>query len=303
MDLRQLEAFVAVATLGSFKAAANRLSLTQPAISARISALESYIGEDLFLRDMRPIGLSDRAKRMLPYAEQMLELSQHIRPGIFSTSSGAVERLRIGTNSSLVNGWLPQLSWRLHQAMPHVTLEYEVDASHRLRDRMRSGALDVCLMHASTDIAGVRRHHICDIQAIWAARPDVVPHKRLSIDEMMKRHLITFGSEARSFMLFDATLRTKGLVPPAHLSTNYVDIIINHIKHSDFIGMLLRDSIIHELRSGSLIEVKTEFPLELYPLHVCYPITKSKAIVRKCIDEIISFSEHDLPIIRGSTWA
>ena len=290
MDLRQLEAFVAVATLGSFKAAANRLSLTQPAISARICSLEFEIGEELFRRNVRPVGLSDRAKRMLPYAEQMLELSQHIRPSTFGGVRSSVERLRVGANSSLVNNWLSPLSWRLREVMPNITIEYEVGASHRLKDRMRSGELDACIMHAPTDMPGIRRQHLYDMHGIWAAKPEVVPEGYLSIEELARRKLITFGSEAPSFLIFEAELRTKGLWPLVHFSTNYVDIIINHIKNADFIGMLLKESISSELENGSLVEVKTDFVMETYPIHICYSITKSKVIVRKFTDELLAFA-------------
>lgn len=299
MDLRQLEAFVAVATLGSFKAAANRLSLTQPAISARISALEAEIGEELFRRDVRPVGLSDRAKRMLPYAEKMIELSQHIRPSTIRPHDKIVERLRIGTNSSLVRGWLPQLSWRLHQAIPNVIIDYEVGASHRLRDGMRSGALDVCLMHAPSDMPGIRRHHICDMRAIWAARPEVVPSRYLAVEEFAKRNVIIFGPESPSALIFESNMQRRGLWPVNHISTNYADIIVSHIKHADFVGMLLCDCIIHELNNGSIVEVKTDFELDLYALYACHSVTKSKSVVRQCVDIILDFSSTELPRIKN----
>jgi DNA-binding transcriptional LysR family regulator len=301
MDLRQLEAFVAVATLGSFKAAANRLSLTQPAISARIAALESDVGEELFRRDIRPIGLSDKAKRMLPYAEQMLELSQQIRPSKFGETPVAAERLRIGTNSSLVNGLLPHLSRRLRQAMPHVTIEYDVGASHRLKDRMLSGELDVCLMHAPSNVPGIRREHVCDMHGVWAARAGLVPEGRLSIQELLKYDIVTLGPEASSFLLFEAALRKKGLWPIAHLSTNYADVIISHIKNRDFVGMILKDCIINELQSGELVELQIDCDLETYQLHVCCSVTKSKIVAKRCFEEILSFARSEMNEIRG--WA
>ena len=80
MDLRQLEAFVAVATQLSFKAAANRLNLSQPAISSRITAFEAELGKTLFKRDTKPVTLTDDAVRMLPHAERILEIFNDMLP-------------------------------------------------------------------------------------------------------------------------------------------------------------------------------------------------------------------------------
>jgi DNA-binding transcriptional LysR family regulator len=289
MDLRQIEAFVAVATLGSFRSAANRLNLTQPAISTRIASLEGELGEALFVRDCRPVMLTDRAKQIMPFAEQMLELAQHVKPVQPSSLSRPVEKLRIGTNSSLVTGWLPELSWRLHQTMPTVTIEFEVGASHRLRDRMMSGALDVCLMHAPEDIPGVRRERLCEIETIWAARPGVVRPGRLRAQDLADYPIITFGPEAGSFLVLERALRSVGHWPLAHFSTNYADVIVNMIKRFPCVGTVLRDSIYRELATKELVEIECDLSLPSYEMHVCYSLTRSGRLAKTCADFAMSF--------------
>lgn len=291
MDLRQVEAFVAVSTLGSFRAAANRLNLTQPAISARIASLEEELGEALFIRDSRPVALTDRAKQILPFAEQMLELAQHVKPTQTSSLTRSVEKLRIGTNSSLVTAWLPELSWHLHEAIPSATIEFEVGASHRLRDRMMSGALDVCLMHAPHDIPGARRERLCEIETIWAARPDVVQSKKLSVQDLTKYPLITFGKEADSYHILERALREIGCWPLPHLSTNYADMIVNTIKRVPVIGTVLRDSIHRELSTKELVEIECEVKFPAYEMFVCYSLTRSGRLAKTCADLATSFCQ------------
>jgi DNA-binding transcriptional LysR family regulator len=291
MDLRHLEAFVAVATLRSFRAAASRLHLTQPAVSSRISALETELGERLFVRDVRPVVLTDRAKQILPYSEQMLELSQQVKPSISSTSNRAVERLRIGANSSLVSAWLSQLSWAVRKAIPDVTLEFEVGASHRLRDRMMSGALDVCFMHAPNDIPGARRQHLCIMDQIWAARPEVVPSRIISASDLANHLLVTFGPEADGYPRIESALRAVDLWPIAHHSTNYADVIVNSMKKIPCIGTVLRACIERELESGELVELRCDIPLPSYHISVCYSLTQRSMLSRRCADVAMKFCE------------
>ena len=72
MEIRQIEAFVAVAETGSFTAAGERVNLTQSTISQQIKALEEELGEALFLRGKRQAQLTEAGERLLPHARLML---------------------------------------------------------------------------------------------------------------------------------------------------------------------------------------------------------------------------------------
>ena len=74
MNLKQLEAFVKVTESGSFSKAAKLLFLTQPTVSAHVSALEKELNIKLFLRNTREVGLTDEGEKLYQYARQMLNL-------------------------------------------------------------------------------------------------------------------------------------------------------------------------------------------------------------------------------------
>ena len=83
MNLKQLEAFVEVAEGGSFSKAAKNLYLTQPTISAHISALEKELEVRLFVRNTKEVYISDDGKLLYNYAKQIVELEHEIE-NIFS---------------------------------------------------------------------------------------------------------------------------------------------------------------------------------------------------------------------------
>lgn len=78
MNLKQLEAFVQVAESGSFSKAAKALFLTQPTVSAHISALEKELKTRLFVRNTKEVNLSEDGKLLYQYARQMIELEKTI---------------------------------------------------------------------------------------------------------------------------------------------------------------------------------------------------------------------------------
>ena len=74
IDFKQIEAFVWVAELSSFRLAAEKLNTTQPAISQRIAAMESIMTTRLFDRGARGIKLTEKGQELLSHATRMLEL-------------------------------------------------------------------------------------------------------------------------------------------------------------------------------------------------------------------------------------
>ena len=79
MNLKQLEAFVQVAEEKSFSKAAKQLYLTQPTVSAHIASLEKELGESLFIRDTKGVGLSEAGRELYGYARQMMAIERKIQ--------------------------------------------------------------------------------------------------------------------------------------------------------------------------------------------------------------------------------
>ena len=95
MEIGQVEAFLAVGTFGGFRRAAEALRLTQPAISARIRALEQSLGVELFARG-QGVALSPAGRAFRPHAEQLLQTVALARQAVHDlrpTSAGAIPLL------------------------------------------------------------------------------------------------------------------------------------------------------------------------------------------------------------------
>ena len=91
-----------MATLGGFRAAAEKLSATQPAISQRIASLESDLGVRLFDRDVRGIKLTAKGRELLSHAERMLQMRRDMQEAARAKSvmSGML-RLGVSKPSSI----------------------------------------------------------------------------------------------------------------------------------------------------------------------------------------------------------
>jgi LysR family transcriptional regulator, low CO2-responsive transcriptional regulator len=90
MTLAQLQSFVLVARLGSVKAAAAQLSVTEPAVSVAVSALRKELGDELFVRNGRGIALTEGGRRLAALATEILGLAEQARRSVASGESRRV---------------------------------------------------------------------------------------------------------------------------------------------------------------------------------------------------------------------
>ena len=132
IELRGIETFYWVATLGGFRAAATKLHTSQPAVSQRIAQLESGLGTRLLDRDTRGVRLTVKGQALLAHAERMLQMKQDMLM-VARAQRAFSGRMCIGVVETIVQTWLPALLERVHSSFPDLVLELEVETTTLLR--------------------------------------------------------------------------------------------------------------------------------------------------------------------------
>ena len=164
-DPALLRAFVAVKEAGGFTRAAQRLNLTQSAISHQIRRLEEQVGRQLLFRTTRALTLTEDGEDFLQYAEKILDtldtMSRRFRP---SPVSGVV---RFGVLENFLGDRLAVLLRQYGRAFPSVRLDVSVGMNLDLMPMIKAGELDlavVMLSPGSKEGTPLRR-----TQFVWAA--------------------------------------------------------------------------------------------------------------------------------------
>lgn len=146
MELRQLEAFVAVAAAQSFTRAADELSLTQPAVTRQILALEKELGTRLLDRLGRRVELTEAGRALHAYAGDMLRLADESRRVVADIAHGASGRLSIAASGTAATYLLPPILGRYRQCYPLVQLSLHTSPSARVAEQVAAGDFDVGIM-------------------------------------------------------------------------------------------------------------------------------------------------------------
>ncbi|NNU48353.1 LysR family transcriptional regulator [Rhizobium sp. WYCCWR 11279] len=147
LDIRTLACFVAVAEDLHFRRAAERMNLTQPALSQRIRALEGEVGADLFERDRRSVALTPAGAAFLSPAREAVRQAGIAKAEAMRAVRGEVGRLRLGFTPIAFYGVLPEAV----QAFRARYMQIEVDliemSSPLLETALASGDIDLGVLH------------------------------------------------------------------------------------------------------------------------------------------------------------
>lgn len=266
IGLRNIETFFWVARLGGFRAAAEKLNATQPAISQRIASLESGLGVRLFERDARGIKLTAKGYELLSHAERMLQMRSDMQQAARAQNvmSGT---LRLGVSETIVHTWLPSLMEYMHEAYPALMVEIQVDTSTALKTQLSSHQIDLAFLLGPMDEPRVENIHLCRYPLAWIASPKLkLGRSPVSLKRLGRWPVITYTSNTDPHRAVRRILIEGGVLTPRMYGSSALSVIVRMTL--DGIGTAVIAPVIlsRELAQGELRILDVRVP-ELPPLN------------------------------------
>ncbi len=168
MDLALIRTFLEVAATGSFGAAAERLFVTQSAVSLRVQRLEDQLGLPLFTRSKAGAELTPAGREFEPFALSLIQTWQKARQQV-AIPEGFNRSLTVGAQYSI---W-PRLGFAwvdaLRAEIPDLSLRVEVGMPDRLTRMLVEGYVQTALMYSPTLRPGLRIARVMDDELILCA--------------------------------------------------------------------------------------------------------------------------------------
>ncbi len=228
MDFEGLKAFLAVAELGSFSLAADRLHLTQPAVSKRVAHLEDGLGLRLFDRIGRTVSLTEAGRELQPRAGQILASVEDSRRALSNLAGSVSGHLSLATSHHIGLWRMPEILRNFTRQYPAVTLDLHFMDSEVAHEQILQGAMElgvITLAPAGHDrlcstpvwkdelvFVCARDHDLARVEAvdleILAGHPAVLPDMSTFTGRIVKQ-------------LF----QDRGLSLTTAMSTNYLETI------------------------------------------------------------------------------
>jgi len=144
-NIRHLKTFIAIADSGSFTSAADRVGLTQSAVSMQVKVIENDLQRELFDRNRRSPQINDFGESLLPTVREIIKLNDDLRnmAGQFEELSG---KLQLGVISSVSTGILPEAIMNLKVENPRLTVKIINGQSDDLIRLISEGILDAAII-------------------------------------------------------------------------------------------------------------------------------------------------------------
>jgi len=148
MNLERFKVFQTVAKLGSFTGAAEKLYLTQPAISKHIKALEEYYNTPLFDRLANKVVLTPAGETLLAYIDEILSLAEEAKEALEKLQQMTHGNLHIGASTTVGIQFLPHILSTFKSTYPNLKVSVYIDNSKQVVKGILDNSLEVGLVGA-----------------------------------------------------------------------------------------------------------------------------------------------------------
>ncbi|MBI5928012.1 MAG: LysR family transcriptional regulator [Chloroflexi bacterium] len=151
LDLRKLEIFQTVVETGSFSLAAERLFLTQAAVSQHIKELEIGLGTDLFVRGRRGVVLTASGEILADYTRRILHLVTEAAVAVTDVAHLKRGEIRLGATPGIGGYVIPGWMQSFRKVYPQLTLSLTTDVTDGIVDLLQRDRLDLAFVEGETE--------------------------------------------------------------------------------------------------------------------------------------------------------
>ena len=227
MQLVELRTFLAVAEEKSFSAAAQRLHITQPAISKRIQSLENHLGANLFDRIGKRVYLTEAGNLLIERAETMLLLAKDTEKEIFNLNDTISGRLNLATSHHIGLHRLAPVLKEFSKRYPDVQLDIQFEDSEVAYQMVRSGQVELAVVTLNPDRTDLDADLIAT--AVWhdplVFVSSVAKSNAASMQMLADQPCILPGLATYTGRIVMDRFAQAGLTLKPTLSTNYLETI------------------------------------------------------------------------------
>ncbi len=257
-DLQQLQAFIAVAERGSFRAAAEEIHLSPPAMSRRIEKLESIIGTRLLNRTTREVELTSVGRVFLERARAAIDDLESAMLGISDIATSRSGRVTVACVPSAAIYFLPQVISSFSAKYPAIRIRVIDESMNQTLQSVLSGESDFGIGFMNTLMPEIKFESIHVDPFVVAMRRDhpLANRKAVGWQEIAGERLISVARSSGNRQLLDDILSKAGLNPNFAFEVSHIGTLLGMVEaglgvaavprmalpanHPSVVGLMLR---------------------------------------------------------------
>jgi len=245
---------------GGFSNAAEKLYITQSAVSQAIKNLETKLGVVLFFRKTRNLKLTPEGEMLFTHIEQaynFIKTGERKLTEIQNLDSGEI---RIGASDTVCKFFLLPYLENFHRLYPKVKIQFINRTSPKILENLKNGVIDFGVVTLPLNEKNIITRELSALTDIFIAAPKFaeLKDKRIRLAELAYYPLLLLEKASATRRNFDAFLQQNqiDLVPEIELES--VDLLVEFARIGMGVAHVLRESALAPLERGELFEVKVE---------------------------------------------
>ena len=241
MNLRQLEVFLAVVDSGGFTAAADRLRVAQPAVSATVKKLEQDVRATLLARTRRRLTLTAEGAAFLRHARAIIAQLAASRRELAALQSLEVGHLTVGAPTLVTSVLLPGIVARFMARYPGIRLTIKVGGAEEIATRVLRGEFDIGIIADWRTPEGLvtRLLQAMPIAACVAATSPLAARKSLSWRQLLEQSLILYPHGYYLRARVEDVATRLGRTLDVKLETESVPLMLEAVRRGHGVATLL----------------------------------------------------------------
>jgi DNA-binding transcriptional LysR family regulator len=250
--LPQIQAFLEVARRGNLSRAAEALYVSQPTLTARLQALESELGEQLFVRTRRGMRLTEAGEAFLPFAEHSVQAISDGRDRLSELRRGTLGKLLLGAPPTVSTYALPALLARFTAEHPGVRLTVMTGTSEEILELVLHDRIQIGLMRSlgNTEVEAVPVYSDALLAIVNPAHR--LAGRGVRLAELAGEPLVLFGRSSSYRAFTEAVFRQAGVMPDSVLELDNIEAAKKMVEHGIGISLVPHSAVTAELASGAL---------------------------------------------------
>jgi DNA-binding transcriptional LysR family regulator len=261
MDTRQLRAFCEVVERKSFSLAAERLGVTQPAVSLQVRALEKRLGAQLLDRSGRRVAVTEAGSRLYRGAQRLLALEEEITSELAEEATGALGgTFEIGASTGPGGVVLSQLLCRFAEIHAGLQVALSVFDTQTVVERVAERTLELGVVGAAPRHRGVEYEPFFRDTVILACPPGhPFAGRSVTLDDLRGETLIVMQEGAGVRQMIEDELRQAGTRLAdleVRLELGLQESVTSAVRGGYGVTFISRSSVENDLAAGTLVEAR-----------------------------------------------
>jgi DNA-binding transcriptional LysR family regulator len=261
---------MAVVEAGSFEGAARRLNATAPAISKRISELESELGVRLFERSTRHCQMTLRGRALIPFGQRVLDEIGEIHRVVAERSSLA-GHIRLGVPETIAFTQLAEILRKASSDFPKLVIDAEIGVSTDLIRRVGARELDIACVVGPVPEPNLVSEPFWKVPVSWIAAGSKWTKKPLTVEALAEQPLL-LPTGGRHIPTIEGWFRSRGLRPKQIIACNSQSTAIKLTVMGMGMSLVPIDAARQELDAGIVTPVPVDVQLPLNSFVTIYSL-------------------------------